>query len=83
MKIKKVYIAKRIPKNPPLDLILNINSSMTIKEIHSLYIKKTIVKKNYIHNGHWILRPPISENKFTSNPFHLYTKPADICQMVK
>ncbi len=83
MKTKKVYIAKRIPKNPPPHLVLNIDSSMSVKQIYSLYVEKTFVEKNYIYNGPWILRPPLSEKEFSTNQLPSDLKPIDIWNMVK
>lgn len=81
--MKKVYIAKRIPKNSPAYLILDIKPSLTVKEIHSLYVKKVFINQKYIYNGPWILRPPISEEKFTENHLPIKLQPNHIWLMVK
>ncbi len=83
MTLKKVYIAKRIPKDPPPHLILNINSLMTIREVDSLYIEKIFVDTNYVYNGPWILRPPLSEDEFSLNHLPPNLKPIHIWNMVK
>ena len=81
--MKKIYKAKRIPKDSPPHLILEIKSFMTIKEIHSLYVEKVFVGQKYIYNGPWILRPPVSEDEFTENHLPIDLQPNDIWLMVK
>lgn len=81
--MKKVYFAKRIPKMSDANLILDINSTMTIEEIHNLYVIKSIVCVDYIYNGHWILRPPTSNNEFSINHLPAKLKPNHIWKMVK
>jgi hypothetical protein len=83
MKTKKVYIAKRIPKNAPPHFVLNIGPSMTVEEIHSLYIGKEYADENYVYNGPWILRPPLAENEFSASKLPACLKPNHIWDMVK
>jgi hypothetical protein len=83
MKMKKVYIAKRIPKNPLSYFVLNIDSSMTVVQIKQSYIEKVFIDKKYIYNGPWILRPPVSDNEFSLNKLPTDLKPSHIWDMVR
>jgi len=81
--MKKIYFAKRIPKNSEDKFILDINESMSPDEIYSLYVKKQMLHGSYIYNGHWILRPPTSENRFLSPRLPGGLTPFHVWQMVK
>ncbi len=81
--MNKIYIAKRIPKNPPANFVLDISSAMSVQEIHKLYVDKTIPYDNHIYNGPWILRPPLSENVFSLNQIPSELQPVHIWDMVK
>ena len=83
MKNKKVYIAKRIPKNPSPHFILNIDSLMTVEQIKLLYIEKVYISEKYIYNGPWILRPPLSDTEFSLNQLPIDLKPNHIWDMVR
>ncbi len=53
---RKVYVAKRIPKNSPLEEVLPVNMSMSVQEVMDLYVKHYVEMDTYIYNGHWTLR---------------------------
>lgn len=81
--MKKVYIAKRIPKNPLPHLVLSISNLMSVEQIHSLYVNKVFADENYIYNGPWILRPPLTEEDFSRNNLPVELKPQHVWKMVK
>lgn len=81
--MKKVYLARRIPKNPDPYLILNLTKDMVVNDVMEAYHKKSELCDGFIHNGPWILRPPISDNSFTENRMPEGLKPNDVWNMVK
>ncbi len=80
---KKIYIAKRISSTAGSDVILPVSKNLTVEKIHSLYTQKILEKDLYIYNGHWILRPPTSENSFVKNTLPQDLTPHHIWLMVK
>lgn len=81
--MKKIYIAKRIPKNPNPKFVLEIEKSMGTKDIYNIYTQKTEICENYIYNGPWILRPPTSNDTFSMNNMPDKLSPKNIWEMVK
>lgn len=80
---KKIYIAKRIPQNPPSDFLVRVNSQMTIEEVINAYQSKVVEHDKFIHNGHWILRPPTGTNSFRESNLPKALLPEHIWVMVK
>lgn len=81
--MKKIYIARQIPKMASPAFILNITKDMTLIEIRKAYVDKIQIFDSYIYNGPWILRPPITDNTFEDNNLPLYLRPEHVWQMVK
>jgi nucleoside 2-deoxyribosyltransferase len=48
-----------------------------------MYTEKTFMDVNYVYNGPWILRPPVSEDEFSLNQLPSNLKPIHIWDMVK
>jgi len=81
--MKKVYIARRIPKQPRSEFVLNIKKEMEPEEIFKAYVQKTKTCELYIYNGPWVLRPPLSDDVFTVNNIPLKLTPVHVWGMVK
>lgn len=81
--MKKVYIAKRIPKQTRSEFILDVKKEMNSKEVWELYTNKIEILEKYIYNGPWVLRPPLSEDVFVSNNMPTTLNTSDIRAMVK
>lgn len=81
--MKKVYIARRIPKQPQPELILNLTKDLDPEEVVKRYIEKTQNYESFIYNGPWILRPPISEDLFSLNKMPHGLNPEHVWKMVK
>lgn len=81
--MKKVYIAKRIPKEPNIEFLLKIDKEMEPEDVFKLYVEKIKIGKKYIYNGPWVLRKPLSENIFTPNKMPKKLTPYDIWKMVR
>ncbi len=77
--MKKIYFAGRLSPNPDKEDVLEISKDMTFDDVYAIYTSKTIKRADHIKNGHWILRPPNSqENNLPKN-----LPPYLIWQMVK
>ncbi len=81
--MKKIYFARRIQSNPSAKLILDVRKEMSPQDIHVLYVEKEEKYRNYIHNGHWILRPPITEDNFSLNTLPNALRPLHVWHMVR
>jgi len=81
--MKKVYIARRISKNPESKLVLNIKREMSLDEIFKNYSEKEEFFGSYIYNGPWTLRPPVSDDVFAFNNMPADLTPVDVWNMVK
>ncbi|MFZ2151281.1 MAG: hypothetical protein WAZ12_01605 [Candidatus Absconditicoccaceae bacterium] len=81
--MKKVYIAKRIPKQTRSEFILDVKKEMSSKEVFELYVNKIEILEKYIYNGPWVLRPPLAEDVFVLNNMPSKLTTSDIWNMVK
>lgn len=80
--MRKIYIAKRIASNNFEDAFVEINSEMTAKDLVSAYQSKTVKRRSYIHNGHWILRSTSDEGVLEENNLPSDLSPQHIMDMV-
>lgn len=80
---KKIYFAKRIAPDADSAVYLCINSSMTVQEVMHAYAQKEIDKKNYIHNGHWILRGINLDDSFAKSSMPQDVTPYSVWCMVR
>ena len=83
MQKRKIYFASRIVPDVAKEGVLAISSEMTADEIKKIYANHAIERENYIHNGHWILRPIHSENRFLKNNFPSSITPYHVWEMVR
>ncbi len=81
--MKKLYLAKRIQKNPDPRFILSVNTNMSLENVIEAYVEKIYVTKRYIYNGPWVLRAPFYENVFAENNMPPDLKPINVWEMVK
>lgn len=81
---RRIYIARKILPDPSGENTLDINSSMSVEKITSLYVAKENQKERFIHNGHWILRS-VDDSTGTLRKSDLPTSltPSDVLGMVK
>ena len=81
--MKKVYIARRIPKQANPQFVLDVRPDMSLEQVFEIYTQKIYIQGLYIYNGPWILRPPISGDVFTLNTLPKSLTPMHVWDMVK
>lgn len=80
--MRKIYIAKRIASNTFDDASVQVHPDMSVDDLVSAYQNKEVVRKNYIHNGHWILRPVSKGGVLEENRLPPDLTPQHIMDMV-
>jgi hypothetical protein len=77
-----VYFARRIPVNPPPELLLPISPQTDLQEMYKLYATTLWDKGDYIYSGPWIFSRLSAEGEREKGKLPKETRPIDIVKMV-
>lgn len=81
--MRRIYLAKRIaPTDDPRET-LQLRADMTLDEVRAVYRDTVIDKGNWIHNGHWIMRPRLKDGTLDTQKLPPCITPLSVWQMCK
>ncbi|MGL5784923.1 MAG: hypothetical protein ACRCYZ_05660 [Alphaproteobacteria bacterium] len=77
-----VYFASRIPINPPAELLLPLDSTMSLEKIQKIYADVLLDRGNYFYNGPWVFSFLSAEGKYEKGRLPKGTQALDILKMI-
>ncbi len=77
-----IYFANRIPVNPPAELLLPLESTMTLEKIQEIYAKALLDRGDYFYNGPWVFSFLSEEGKYEKGKLPKETQALDILRMI-